>query len=739
MSFSVLALLAAATTVGGLGAVVVGACTIRRAWSAHALFVAGACILAYGALLVFRPPQWLMIDLGVLAGAMGGVLLVEGGLGRPAAVMIFLAVAAAVDAWSMFWGPSQLIVTRYRTGVSNLLPYLTLVAPVRGRSVPIVGIGDLFVGGAAATALLRLGCPPATVAMTFASGLLGALAYGLWRGGTPALPFLAVAVGILMWTCAGRERPSPGPGASANMPTTRDPRRPLQIAAFAAIGILVLGFVFSPVGAWTGPVLGAWLVGTQPAWRGYLLLSVINLVMTVASTWHGAPLAALVQAGWTALAVVVGLLPFLLYRLTTQRRQGLLAALSLPLWGAAFTVLAPRVLPSAMVHSGLLASAAAAGPLPPRVVEILGTGTVSFLIYWFAAVTNWFWSQEGQGRRMVRGGCVFTAVSVTVLGYGVLQSYPAAPTLPTTPGLGWICLAGGLVVSAWSLFRRGLQGGGWGQKSAAVALLRSPRTGASLSVVGERGHEALVSPSGERFPVRSGIPAFVDADQLTGPNRKYNRLYETIGGFYDDIQRVGCALRGVSLGQYLSDYLRFLEIKAGDTVLETSVGTGLNYRYLPRGLTLFGLDLSAEMLANCQANLRRWAIDADLVLGNAEELPFADDSFDVVFHVGGINFFNDRARAIREMIRVAKPGTLILIADETEEHVKRIYERLPVTSGYFRHRETAVAAPIDLVPPEMQQIHVEILRRGRFYALTFRKPVSATPSLGGPAEPTQTS
>lgn len=31
--------------------------------------------------------------------------------------------------------------------------------------------------------------------------------------------------------------------------------------------------------------------------------------------------------------------------------------------------------------------------------------------------------------------------------------------------------------------------------------------------------------------------------------------------------------------------------------------------------------------------------------------------FDTVFHVGGINFFNDRARAISEMIRVARPGT----------------------------------------------------------------------------------
>jgi ubiquinone/menaquinone biosynthesis C-methylase UbiE len=172
-------------------------------------------------------------------------------------------------------------------------------------------------------------------------------------------------------------------------------------------------------------------------------------------------------------------------------------------------------------------------------------------------------------------------------------------------------------------------------------------------------------------------------------------------------------------------YMSLLEVKAGDSVLETSVGTGLNFKYLPAGVSLTGIDLSPEMLTNCQANLRRRGLQSDLFLGNAECLPFADSSFDVVFHVGGINFFNDRAKAIREMIRVAKPGSRILVADETEEHVKAMYERGPITSGYFKDRKEPVTAPIDLVPPEMLETHLELLKpmgKNRFYALTFRKP-----------------
>jgi ubiquinone/menaquinone biosynthesis C-methylase UbiE len=243
--------------------------------------------------------------------------------------------------------------------------------------------------------------------------------------------------------------------------------------------------------------------------------------------------------------------------------------------------------------------------------------------------------------------------------------------------------------------------------------------------VTENGREALAGNSGERFPISHGIPNFLGADDLTGDNGKYNHLYETIGGFYDDTQRVACALKGLDRDEYFLAYMHMLEVKPGDAVLETSIGTGLNLKYLPRGVRLFGLDLSAEMLSSCQANLRRWGLDADLFLGNAESLPFADSSFDVVFHVGGISFFNDQAKAIREMIRVAKPGTLILISDETEEYAQKTYERIPITSSYYKNRKQPVKVPIDLVPAEMEEVHLEMIKGGMFYAITFRKPALA--------------
>jgi ubiquinone/menaquinone biosynthesis C-methylase UbiE len=247
-------------------------------------------------------------------------------------------------------------------------------------------------------------------------------------------------------------------------------------------------------------------------------------------------------------------------------------------------------------------------------------------------------------------------------------------------------------------------------------------TGDPLHLISEKGREALVSSSGERFPIRNGIPTFLKPEDLTGDNGKYNKLYENIGGFYDDTQRFFAAFRGLDIDPYFDIYMSLLKVKPGDSVLETSVGTGLNFKYLPRGVKLSGLDLSQEMLANCQNNMRRWQMDADLYLGNAESLPFADSSFDVVFTCGGFNFFSDRAKAVREMIRITKPGGHLMIEDETEEYVKSTYQNIPYTSSFYGDRKDAVTVPIDLVPPEMEDIHFEMLKDGKFYAITFRKP-----------------
>ena len=85
------------------------------------------------------------------------------------------------------------------------------------------------------------------------------------------------------------------------------------------------------------------------------------------------------------------------------------------------------------------------------------------------------------------------------------------------------------------------------------------------------------------------------------------------------------------------------------------------------------------------------------------------------------------AQAIREMVRVAKPGSLLLIADETEEHVQHAYEHIPYTAEFYKNRTATVSAPVDLLPPDIEQVHLDYVMRNRFYVLSFRK--RATPTI----------
>jgi ubiquinone/menaquinone biosynthesis C-methylase UbiE len=352
------------------------------------------------------------------------------------------------------------------------------------------------------------------------------------------------------------------------------------------------------------------------------------------------------------------------------------------------------------------------------------TGIPGFFILWFAATVVWLWNRESRATSYVFGAGLVLAVGVEFTRSAIISLLHSDPLFGTI--FGSICLGGALLLATWALFHP-IRSRTWINRPQMVAL-QSPFTRNPLHVVSEKGVEALVSDSGERFPIRNGIPVFLTPEDLTGDNGKYNHLYETIGGFYDDTQRFFGAFRGVDLDSYFENYMRLLDVKPGDSVLETSVGTGLNFKYLPRGVELSGLDLSPEMLTNCQSNLRRWGMQANLCLGNAEALPFADSSFDVVYTAGAINFFNDRGKAIREMIRVAKPGSLLMIEDETEEYVKSTYEKIPIASSLYKDRRQAVTVPIDLVPPEMEDVRVEMLKEGKFYAITFRKPTHATSS-----------
>ena len=167
------------------------------------------------------------------------------------------------------------------------------------------------------------------------------------------------------------------------------------------------------------------------------------------------------------------------------------------------------------------------------------------------------------------------------------------------------------------------------------------------------------------------------------------------------------------------EVLEQLEIPPGASVLETGIGTGDNITFLNSHLDhclFYGLDNQKVMLRKCLKNSRSWEIPLKLYRANAEELPFRDNMFDVVFHLGAINLFRDQKQAIDEMIRVAKPGTKIVIADESEKATKWL--------ALFVGRHEPIIPPVHLVDKRMQDITLREIWKGYGFLITFRKPFS---------------
>jgi ubiquinone/menaquinone biosynthesis C-methylase UbiE/uncharacterized protein YbaR (Trm112 family) len=160
-----------------------------------------------------------------------------------------------------------------------------------------------------------------------------------------------------------------------------------------------------------------------------------------------------------------------------------------------------------------------------------------------------------------------------------------------------------------------------------------------------------------------------------------------------------------------------LDLKDNAVVLETGMGAGENYLMMKkhaRNLRFFGIDIQKQMMINCTRNLKRWKLDVELFRADAIELPFRNEMFDVVFHLGAFNLFSNKIKAIEEMIRVAKPGATIVISDETEK-AGRLFNL--ITGAHEK-----IIPPIDLIPRNMLNTRIEIIWHGFGYLIKFNKP-----------------
>ncbi len=109
-------------------------------------------------------------------------------------------------------------------------------------------------------------------------------------------------------------------------------------------------------------------------------------------------------------------------------------------------------------------------------------------------------------------------------------------------------------------------------------------------------------------------------------------------------------------------------IEPGQTVLDVAAGTGnASLPAAAAGGVVTALDLTPELLVAGHRRARAADLELDWIEGDAENLPFADESFDVVISAIGAMFAPDHAAAAGELERTTKRGGTIGLLSWTPE------------------------------------------------------------------------
>src|SRR5690349_23916952 len=125
------------------------------------------------------------------------------------------------------------------------------------------------------------------------------------------------------------------------------------------------------------------------------------------------------------------------------------------------------------------------------------------------------------------------------------------------------------------------------------------------------------------------------------------------------------ASRIVLVSELLADAA---DLKAGWEVLDVACGNGNATLAAARsGTYALGIDYVPELLEGGRARAVAEGLDVEFRLGDAENLPVADASFDAVLSVFGVMFAPDHQRAGGEIIRAARPGGTVALASWTPD------------------------------------------------------------------------
>lgn len=152
-------------------------------------------------------------------------------------------------------------------------------------------------------------------------------------------------------------------------------------------------------------------------------------------------------------------------------------------------------------------------------------------------------------------------------------------------------------------------------------------------------------------------------------------MFDTISGDYDGLNRV------ISFGidiKWRKKVVNLIKETNPDSILDIATGTGdlaINLA-LTSATKIIGLDISSGMLEIGKQKILKRALNnkIEMVLGDSENMPFDDNSFDAITVAFGVRNFENLENGLKEIYRVLKPnGTFVIL--ETSMPTKTPYKQ----------------------------------------------------------------
>ena len=132
-------------------------------------------------------------------------------------------------------------------------------------------------------------------------------------------------------------------------------------------------------------------------------------------------------------------------------------------------------------------------------------------------------------------------------------------------------------------------------------------------------------------------------------------------------------------------YMQLLEAQPGERLLDVACGPGVLLKAaLMRGLDATGIDISKKAIELT----KEFVPEAKTQVGNAEQLPFDDASFDMLTCIGSLERMFNREKVLQEMHRVVRPGgRLCLMLRNAEAIGWRIWRKALGKQNHRGHQD----------------------------------------------------